>query len=124
MTVQAAEITGSTTTRHIPCTVEFAPDLRKAATDYSREVTWLHITPGTGEIRAYAGNTVYWFDCSERGGSLSEAEKEVLIGLGCFEHNAVPKKLINDRAPRRERYAVNKINGGKIKHSRCHLIKV
>jgi hypothetical protein len=103
----------NTASQRIPCSIQYAPDLRRTAKDYSCDVTWVHVTPGTGLILAHAGWTTYQFDCSEREGNLGESIKQVLIGLGCFTHNGVPDKLIDTRTPTNVAYEVNKILGTK-----------
>lgn len=110
-TATAMPASTGTNTRHIPCTVEFAPNLRRAIQDYRPEVTWLHITPGTGEILAYAGDTVYAINCAEREGDVGLTEKDVIVGLGFYRHDEVPAQLYNSKAPSHERYSVHKPAG-------------
>jgi hypothetical protein len=87
-------------TQTIPCSIEFTPDLRRAAQEYRPEVTWISATPGAGLIEAHTDNGIaYRFNCSERDGDVSHNMRDVYVGLGCFKHNEVPSKYIDSSTP-------------------------
>lgn len=99
----------SSITQTIPCKHGFVLDLRRAAREYSQEVSWLRITPGTGEIIAYASKGVrYRFNCGERDGGLDHSMRDVLIGLGFFRHDEVPSEYTDSDTSPLISYSFNK----------------